>query len=326
LRQRNIRPFPDREGRRRRIREGLPKPGLFAMDRHPPSHPSLIEILENRDHGASELGRRCLEILAETTRRSKARNPEELVRELTMLAGALSEARPEMAPLRALVGQWADAVNRAPLEDLEGTRLHLIEQAEKIREHSLQAARRIADRAREVLQPGQTILTHSASSVLMAVFDAMRDLRLRVIATESRPRYESHRLARYLAHWDYDVTMITDAQAGIFVAEADAVLTGADRVTTDRTLINKSGTYLIALAAREAGVPFYVACESYKFDPANGSSASPISELPHEEGPRDELNLPELPGLHARNIYFDRTPARFVTAWITDEGIMRNDE
>jgi ribose 1,5-bisphosphate isomerase len=291
---------------------------LMTMSQGTPFHSSLRQIIEDRDHGASELARRCLDVLAECTRQSKARSAEELIREMTMMAEVMSQARPSMAPLRTLIWRWGEAVAAAPRDGLERAREYIVQQAEALKTLSSEALRMISLHVRRLLTPGQTILTHSVSGVLLAVFEALRDLQLRIVLTESRPRYESRRLIKSLSEWGCEATVITDAQAGIFAGRADAVLVGADSVLSDRTVINKAGTYLIALAARDGGVPFYVACQSYKFERLDPS------ELLLEEGPAEELGVPELPHVKACNIYFDRTPARLVTAWITEEGLLKN--
>ena len=76
--------------------------------------------------------------------------------------------------------------------------------------------------------------------------------------SEARPLNEGVRTARRLAEKGVSVTLITDAQMGLFVREAEAVVVGADSVLPDGSLVNKIGTHLLALAAREAKVPFYV--------------------------------------------------------------------
>jgi hypothetical protein len=89
---------------------------------------------------------------------------------------------------------------------------------------------------------------------------------LSVIVCESRPLCEGVTLARRLAAAGLDVTLVTDAQAGVFVREADAVLLGADAVTP-QGVVNKAGSLLLALAARAAGVPVLAVATTLKVSP-----------------------------------------------------------
>ena len=108
---------------------------------------------------------------------------------------------------------------------------------------------------------------------------------------------------------------ITDAQAGMFVARADMVVVGADAILADGALVNKVGTYLIALAARDAGVPLYVCGESFKCTDLHSGEAI----LEAKSG--SELRPPPVPGIKAHNLYFDLTPAELITGWISNEDL-----
>ncbi len=157
-------------------------------------------------------------------------------------------------------------------------------------------------------------MTHSVSSTVLETCRLLKDRGLRMIVTESRPLEEGRRLVERLSAWNVPTTYITDAQMGLFVARADGVLVGADSLLADGSAINKVGTALLALAARECGVPFYVCCESFKRRDAD----DPPPEL--EEMSPAELNAPNWPGVTVRNVYFDITPARLMTAWISEDG------
>jgi translation initiation factor 2B subunit (eIF-2B alpha/beta/delta family) len=112
------------------------------------------------------------------------------------------------------------------------------------------------------------------------------------------------------------VTLLTDAEAGLFIPACAAVVVGADSVLADGAVVNKAGTYLLALAARANRpnpVPFVALAETLKIAPTS---------KPHleEMDPAEVVSSLELPGVSARNIYFDRTPAALVSALITELG------
>ena len=104
------------------------------------------------------------------------------------------------------------------------------------------------------------------------------------------------------------------------VAPSDRVnvaLVGADAIAVDGSVINKAGTYLLALAAQDRGIPLYVCFESFK------RSKLGAADIPLEQHDASEFAPPELPNITPHNIYFDITPVHLVTAWITETGMQR---
>jgi translation initiation factor 2B subunit (eIF-2B alpha/beta/delta family) len=275
----------------------------------------LAEIRNDRTHGASELARRCLLVLAEAARAQSARSVVNLREQLLALNAELARTRPSMAPIQNLLRRWREAVTLDPGMELGAARRMAAERAEALIATSRQAAADCAVRAADLLGPGRTVMTHSLSSTVVEVCRLLGDRGLRMIVTESRPLAEGRRLVEQLSTWGVPTTFITDAQMGLFVAEADAVLVGADSVLADGAVVNKAGTYLLALTARDRGVPFYVCCESFKWRAAG----QPPPEL--EEMAAAELETPDWPGVTVRNVYFDLTPARLVRAWIDETGV-----
>jgi ribose 1,5-bisphosphate isomerase len=276
---------------------------------------ALAEIRDDRTHGASELARRCLLILAEDACTQPAGSVAELREQLLTLNAELARTRPSMTPIQNLLRRWRETLTFDTGMDLAGARRMAVERAETLIAASRQAVADCAARAAELLGSGRTVMTHSLSSTVLEVCRLLEDRGLRMIVTESRPLAEGRRLAEQLSTWGVPTTYITDAQMGLFVAEADAVLVGADSVLADGRVVNKAGTGLLALAARDRGVPFYVCCESFKWRAAG----QPPPEL--EEMAPTELEAPDWPGVTVRNVYFDLTPARLVSAWIDETGV-----
>lgn len=90
---------------------------------------------------------------------------------------------------------------------------------------------------------------------------------------------------------------------------------GADALLADGTVVNKAGTYLLALAAKDQNVPFWVCAESFK------CTATPAHAFALEERSGSELGPPPVPGLKARNLYFEMTPPRLITGWLSNEAL-----
>jgi translation initiation factor 2B subunit (eIF-2B alpha/beta/delta family) len=276
---------------------------------------SLDAFSANREQGASELARQALRILAESASAIPATTSEELLALLEEQAHSLAAARPSMAPVINMISQWLEGLRRHGEAKLPQMRGAAIEKAEELIHLSEAAVLQVAKRTARYLGAGRTLFTHSLSSTVAAVFEQLREQSVRAIITESRPLQEGYLLAGELSEWNIPTTLITEAQAGLFIGEADAVLMGADSLLADGSLINKAGSYLVALAAREQNVPFYVCCESYK------RRSPQMGEPLLEEMASVELGAPRFQGVEVKNCYFDITPAQLISGWIDEHKV-----
>ena len=132
-----------------------------------------------------------------------------------------------------------------------------------------------------------------------------------VVVTESRPRREGVALARALAGAGLKVTLITEAQIGLFLPRCDALVVGADALTDDDHLINKAGTRLAVMAALECGVPAYGVAQTSKVCPPG---------WPTVLTPQDPADVAQVSGLRVANIAFDSTPLAWFRAVFTEQG------
>jgi translation initiation factor 2B subunit (eIF-2B alpha/beta/delta family) len=132
-------------------------------------------------------------------------------------------------------------------------------------------------------------------------------------------------MAQELQQHGFAVTVITDAQADIFLPQCRAVVVGADSVLANGDVLNKAGTALLGWAARGHQIPFYVLCETLKISPRRwipdpAQLQENLHMLEEKEGSEVWDQVP--PGIAVRNFYFDRTPAALVSAWITEDGVL----
>ncbi len=279
----------------------------------PDDYPRFLEQLaEDRGQGASALARASLRAAAASARDAPGTQGAELHRLLLERAEEMARLRPSMAPIGNLLGRWQKALEEVSKANLAQFRAQAAALAEALIAESEQALEQAAAHACHAIGPGRRILTHSLSASVLACFRRLRGSGVRAIVSESRPLNEGRRLAEQLADWAVPVSLITDAQLGLFAAEADLALIGADRLLGDGSAVNKAGSYLLALAARDRGIPFYVCCESFK--------AVSGLDAPLEEMAGSELGYPQRPGILLRNTYFDITPARLIGAWFTECG------
>lgn len=275
-------------------------------------------VKEDVRKGGSELSRSALEDLKEYANTCDAESPADLKSELMDLAMQMQLVRPSMAVLWNMMQRWIDQLAGMPEDAMDNARQYAMEQAEALQQMSVQAGRSIVQALSPQIPPGSVILTHSFSTTVLAVLETMQTADCKVIMTEARPGIEGRRLARALSEMKIETTYIAEAQLGCFIDYADVVLLGADSVLEDGSVVNKAGTYLVALAAKDHGVPVVVAAESFKH------SHRRADEIELEEMAEDELQLPAIDFVRARNIYFDVTPARLISCWV-DEGGARTD-
>ena len=227
---------------------------------------------------------------------------------------------------------WAEA-GRIADEDAE--------QCRRIGEHGLALLRPLLEKRGRL-----EIMTHcnagwlatvdygTALAPVYAAFEAGKaeGWEVRVWVSETRPRNQGLLTAWELAQHGVPHTVIADNAAGLLLqrGEVDAVIVGADRIAANGDVANKVGTYLKGLAAREAGTPFYVAAPRSTVDFAcTSGSAIPIEEREGDElrvvhgcdGSGASASVRQLPTCQAvANPAFDVTPAKFVTALITERG------
>ncbi len=285
-----------------------------------PADPRTAELVRtirrDKTHGASYLARQALATLRLSTQHVPASNIEQLKDRLMELVKILVESRPSMAALQGAALRFVECLNRVgkKYRTLAAFRSNLQRDVAKLIKALAQTRDRTARRATRLIKRNQTLLTHSYSVTCLETFRYSRRSIGHLYVTESRPRFEGRETALQAARLAIPVTVITDAEAGHFVAQSDLVLVGADSILSDGSLINKMGTYLIALAARAQGVPFYVISESIKISPRG-----PRSVQLEEKEAREVL--PPANKIAARNIYFDHTPARLITGIVTEFGV-----
>jgi len=178
---------------------------------------------------------------------------------------------------------------------------------------SEEARKEIGNIGSELIDDGDIIITHSFSSTVLEIFKAakVKGKMFRIILTESSPDYEGLALAKELKKIGISFEIITDAQIGFFAKKSTLAFVGADNITQDGCVINKAGTYLLALACFDNGIPLYVAAESFKIHPKLKAEEIEIVERKFK---RNHFLI--------RNFLFDVTPWRYVRGIITELGIL----
>lgn len=212
---------------------------------------------------------------------------------------------------------------------------HLLEQAQQLHQQDLRCNEALGAHGATLLPDGARVLTHCNAGALATTghgtaLGVIRSAvaggkKISVIADETRPVLQGARLTAWeLQQAGIPVTLITDNMAGALMqqGQVDAVLVGADRVAANGDVVNKIGTYMVAVLARHHQIPFYVAFPSSTLDVTLASGA----QIPIEErDPAEVTGWGECrwapAGVAVRNPAFDLTPAALVSAWITEQGV-----
>ncbi len=250
----------------------------------------------------------------------------------TTLVEPLRNARPTALALRLAVDEVLNQARRAA-DPVEGA----ANAAVAFFERQIAMERAIGQHGAKVIADGATVLTHCHSGALAGAGYGGRALsviraaaesgkQVSVIAQETRPYFQGARITAWeLRQLGLPVTLITDGMSGAVMeaGRVDVCVVGSDRLAINGDLANKTGTYLVALVAREHAVPFYTATTRYNVDPTCPDG----QHIPIELRPGDELltingQRIAAEGVDALYPAFDITPAKLLTGIITEAGTL----
>lgn len=249
-------------------------------------------------------------------------------------AARVGGARPTAVNLSWALGR----MGRAIVEHRgDPTELHaaLIDEATRILVEDREMCQRIGEHGAQLIRDGARVLTHcnagalatgGLGTALAAIYVAAEQgKRVEVYADETRPLLQGSRLTAWeLGRAGIPVTVLIDSAAASLMkdGEIDLVIVGADRIAANGDTANKIGTYPLAIAAKHHGIPFYVAAPASTFDPATKTGESILIEQRSADEVRNGFGSLTAPAEAAvYNPAFDVTPARLITAIISDRGV-----
>jgi methylthioribose-1-phosphate isomerase len=260
-------------------------------------------------------------------------------RQLENVCDVMARTRPTAVNLFWGIDRMKRVAEANRGKKLEQIREVLKKEAIRIEAEDLTICRNIGKWGATLIPEGATILTHcnagglatagygTALGVIRAAHEAGKNIR--VFADETRPWLQGARLTAWeLMKEGIPATLISDNMAGFFMnrGEITCCVVGADRIAANGDTANKIGTYSVAVLARENNIPFYVAAPVSTLDLSLGDG----SKIPIEERPASEVThikgvaiAPQ--GIAVRNPSFDVTPARYISAIITENGIVKGD-
>lgn len=286
--------------------------------------------------GAPAIGVAAAMGLALAANSSRATTKEQLIKELEAAGEVLRRSRPTARNLFWAVDRILSKA-RAAGDDPSEIAALVVKEAKQMAEEDIEANRRIGEYGASLLDDGDCVLTHCNAGTLATVSygTALAPIRtavsqgkkIRVIATETRPRLQGAKLTTYeLLRDKIPVTLIVDGAVGYTMKKGlvKKVIVGADRITM-RFVANKVGTYLIALAAQANQIPFYVAAPSSTFDLRPEQSEIRIEERSPQEVTHIGGRRIAPKGVDVFNPAFDLTPVDLVRGFITEKGVVAAD-
>lgn len=287
--------------------------------------------------GAPAIGVAAAYGLALVAWHSDRDTPEEVIRQLENAADMLRRARPTAVNLVWALERIMDRVHRGSLSSTIEVRDLVLGEAQRIAEEDVAINLALGNHGQELI-PDQAVIIHHCNTGSLAAVDygtALGVIRLAhergkdifVYVDETRPRLQGGRLTAWeLLQYGVPFKVIADSASGYFMqsGKVDLCIVGADRVAANGDVANKIGTYNLAVVAHENEVPFYVAVPKSTID-----MDTPSGDLiAIEERPPGEIthagNWQITPDTTpVGNPAFDITPARYITAFITEEGIIK---
>ncbi|WDT75225.1 MAG: S-methyl-5-thioribose-1-phosphate isomerase [Candidatus Manganitrophus sp.] len=290
--------------------------------------------------GAPAIGITAAYGIALAAQKISATTFDDFYKELLPSCDLLAATRPTAVNLFWAIQRMKETAQAHRSESPEALKKILLEEAHAILQEDIEMNRAIGRFGAALIEAGDGVLTHcnagalatggygTALGVIRSAWEANK--KIAVYADETRPVLQGARLTAWeLVQDRIPVTVITDNMAGFFMrrGKIQRCVVGADRIAANGDTANKIGTYSVAVLAKEHGIPFYVAApySTIDFSIASGD------EIPIEERNQAELthiagNQIWATGATTANPAFDVTPAKYITAIITDKGVFKPEE
>lgn len=271
--------------------------------------------------------------------RSKATTLQALTEEVAVIAKTLSETRPTAVNLFWGIEEIRNLYNALAAENTSVSEIKaaVVAKARRMYDEDIAACKQMGAHGASLLPQQGTVLTHcnagalatcgygTALGVIRAAVE--RGHKIDVFADETRPYLQGARLTAWeLLHDNIPTTVLCDNMAGALMRQGriKAVIVGADRIAANGDTANKIGTYSVAVLAKEHGIPFYVAAPLSTIDCATAhGDLIPIEQRAAREVTHSNGRQMTPTGASIQNPAFDVTPAKYITAIITEHGVLR---
>ena len=287
--------------------------------------------------GAPAIGVAAAMGIALGVKNSKAENGGELKQEFDQICDVIGKTRPTAVNLFWAIKRMRDKFDLLRVRPLAQIKQALIEEAQRMHAEDIAANQAMGRHGATLMPANGGVLTHcnagalatcgygTALGVIRAAVEQGK--RIHVYADETRPFLQGSRLTAWELMKDgIPTTVISDNMAGAMMQQGkiNAIVVGADRIAANGDVANKIGTYTVAVLAKEHGIPFYVAAPFSTVDlETPDGSGIPIEQRDSKEVTHIAGKQVVPTGVGVENPAFDVTPAKYVTAIVTEKGIAR---
>jgi translation initiation factor 2B subunit (eIF-2B alpha/beta/delta family) len=275
----------------------------------------IASIAANHQAGAAEIAEQGADVFLRYAHTDKLSSVEAFRQEILTIGWALIRSQPTMAPLVNLVNSVLWEIDNLDSVHTARQRVATVTSNFKRRLHVNEAA--IAESVLPLIPEGAQIVTLSRSTTVQAALRHAQHAgrRFSVLCAEARPGCEGRVMAAELSEYGIPVTLVIDTLAVALTYRSHLLMVGADHLRGTE-LVNKVGTYALALAAHTVDVPLYALCGSDKFLPP-GYYPPPQSSWPSEQVWHDHPSLVSI-----QNLYFDQTPLSYIAGIVTEQGVL----
>ena len=302
------------------------------------TYQEVADVIRNMVvRGAPAIGVSAAMGIALGVKNSKAENVGDLKREFDQICDVIGKTRPTAVNLFWAIKRMQQKFEMLRVRPIPQIKQSLIEEAQRMHAEDIAINQAMGKHGAALMPASGGVLTHcnagalatAGSGTALGVIRAAVEegKKIQVYADETRPFLQGARLTAWeLVKDGIPTTVISDNMSGAMMRQGKigAVIVGADRIAANGDVANKIGTYTVAVLAKEHGIPFYVAApiSTVDLETPDGSKI-PIeqrnaAEVTHFAG---KLVTPE--GVSIENPAFDVTPAKYVTAIVTERGIAR---
>ena len=302
------------------------------------TYTQVADVIRNMVvRGAPAIGVAAAMGIALGVKNSKAENSGDLKHDFDQICDVIGKTRPTAVNLFWAIKRMRDKFEMLRVRPLPQIRQALVEEAQRMHAEDIAANQAMGRHGATLMPASGGVLTHcnagalatcgygTALGVIRAAVEQGKTIH--VYADETRPFLQGSRLTAWELMKDgIPTTVISDNMAGAMMNQGkiNAIVVGADRIAANGDVANKIGTYSVAVLAREHGIPFYVAAplSTVDFETPDGSGI-PIEQRDGKEVTHIAGRQMVPDGVEVENPAFDVTPAKYVTAIVTEKGIAR---
>jgi len=278
------------------------------------------DIKSLKIQGARNVAKASIKALIIHAKHSRASTPRKFYNEIKKLSSVLAKTRPTEPMMRNALRSAVEYLYSEVKTKQSGKALmkKFIRREELYLKKVSEDAKKLFEYGAKLVPKGALVITHCHSSTVTGILKKAKNKKIKVIACETRPRYQGRITAKELADAGIDTTIVVDGAMNLYMKKADLVMVGADSITSRGDLINKVGTSTLAHIAKMHDTSFYSAAELFKY---SSRTFYGEREKIEERNPKEVWEKPPRK-VKVSNPAFDVTSAKYINGYITELGVI----